>query len=905
MTARSPISERAVELLKVIESTSSEPARERAIRELAGQRDADSCRMLMGVFERCMWRSTKIALIREIGNTGHARGVEFLLQLASNRDDLALGAEAVLALGNTGSSVAGEFLLTVLHGAHHPLRRETVIALTNLPRFPCEHELLALLETDIPAGLVQYVILGLARRGRAEHAAALSRFLDPASDGGPVFNAALIAAGQLGGAATLDALEALDIRYRFFADHLRSAAIERIQLRSTARIEDAIAHLLSAGDALHQGEWLQLLKHFPRGEAWEAFQLFAGDAAPTLRCLVRSALFDPQRLAEDRQFILDHATAIDREVAAALLRLHRTHGPADFLDELYRELPAATAIDLMGRVREPAALDRLAHALVNHEQPDRVNVVNAIVAQVQMAGYAEEVSARAGAILLGALSGLGDTPLAQRVLRGLGQIGYRGRDLWPILRTKLAAATRASSSIYLALRMLGGDPAAALVLQRIPIAPPAELSQALAALAAIGPLADRGPLRGLDVAALDPGGRISLLCILATNQVTGLGEFVEQSLDSADFQTRMLAIAAAERNHSPKVLNRLLAIVGEPNPCLSGRARHSLCVAGAPRHFLALIERFADDAGDDRQAALATFSTIHPEGKADYKRVVAKLDELVAGRSGVFRDQDVVTAANSLRDLLLWAQETVRPAGRVVAGPQQAAADRRTFELDQILGDSIRGYAGYGEVVKSALRNAELTHRHPELFDDRVDKSTMVVEYVKSIDLLLQERLGSHLFAGGSSGRLTLLQSRVVQLELDEESSLSRLLRDLDCQSHFTTESFPAHKLSLLVRAIVSGKILYDGQRTIDGLRAWALVLLLFGRRFTFRATAIQPMLPIRNDANHSICRTTAHLNALQGIRNDAAHRGTMLHLAQIEQIRERSFEVLSELSGILHEPTA
>ena len=42
--------------------------------------------------------------------------------------------------------------------------------------------------------------------------------------------------------------------------------------------------------------------------------------------------------------------------------------------------------------------------------------------------------------------------------------------------------------------------------------------------------------------------------------------------------------------------------------------------------------------------------------------------------------------------------------------------------------------------MKTVLRNAELTYKHTDLFDDRVDKSTMIVEYVKSIDILLQER---------------------------------------------------------------------------------------------------------------------------------------------------------------------
>jgi hypothetical protein len=54
----------------------------------------------------------------------------------------------------------------------------------------------------------------------------------------------------------------------------------------------------------------------------------------------------------------------------------------------------------------------------------------------------------------------------------------------------------------------------------------------------------------------------------------------------------------------------------------------------------------------------------------------------------------------------------------------------------------------YSETLKTVLRNAELPFSHPEIFRDSVDKSTAIIEFVKSIDLLLQERIGGPLFFG-------------------------------------------------------------------------------------------------------------------------------------------------------------
>ena len=60
----------------------------------------------------------------------------------------------------------------------------------------------------------------------------------------------------------------------------------------------------------------------------------------------------------------------------------------------------------------------------------------------------------------------------------------------------------------------------------------------------------------------------------------------------------------------------------------------------------------------------------------------------------------------------------------------------------------------------------------------------------------------------------------IVELQLDEEGvPFAQLVRDLDAAAHFSADVFPGNKLLIIARAILSGKIVHDQMRTIDGPR--------------------------------------------------------------------------------------
>ena len=517
-----------------------------------------------------------------------------------------------------------------------------------------------------------------------------------------------------------------------------------------------------------------------------------------------------------------------------------------------------------------------------------------------MSGPESVASRECGRRLVALIARVQDAPLRHRLIRAIGQIGYDDASALDVLEAALAQYTAASSA-YLALASLGGEQAAWVVIRRVKkiieqrVDKP-ELDAALAALARLGKLPAVASIERVPRSPLNIQRERSLLKILCTNPIGGFNDLVLSALDSADFQTVMLGLAASRLNHDDAIWTRVEVLAGVADPCIAGRAVHSICHGAGVKQHKRLLEQLC--ASEEAQSLMLTvLRNLEPAEAADYQAIIAYVDERLAKRDGAFAGPEIFAAATDLRDNLLFA--AARRSSASAPGTNQQTA-RHIIDTDRELATRIKGFHRFNEVVKSTLRNAELTHSHPELFDHRVDKSTMVVEYVKSIDLLLQETIGGQIFAARTVSSIQM-QSRVVELQLDDESlPAGQWMKELQIAAPFSADSFPSHKMVSMGRTILSGKFWHTPHRIVDGPRAWAILLLVFGREFTHRSTPKAPLLRVRATTNEQICRTAFRLNELQDIRNEAAHRGTMLRTSEVEQIRSRSFEVLAELDALL-----
>lgn len=899
---RHKVDERLQNLLRTIDHTYDDEARKEAIQIVGAIASADAVRGLIACFKITHWRESKVQIIRALSLNAEERALEFLFDLAKNRDDLSLAAEAIVALGSRPSHPACEFLLQVVSTEDHPLQKEAIIGLGNNPLFPCDDELLAILDhhAAMPPTTVQLLILALATRRCRRAWTKIKMFLgDHEANLFPqIYNAALIAAGALAGKDDIAAVRALNTRYHFFAQQLQKSAITQIEMRSATRLDDTLILFLAADDEIRH-EYLISLRDYAFDDVLTCAKRMAVELPPERLSQIAVVC----NLSEDDERLLEllNEPAVDPRSAAArgLARRLLRSGKADIWTKMQAAIKPDRLMKILAGVadhRAGAYFYELAR-MTQLPTPSRIEAINAWVLQAQMAAPADQLPGIEG--LLEVATGDVVEHVRFRMIRALGQVAVKHALVDQAFEADLARANAAHSSIYMALSAIGSQAACEQVMRRITVlrsqpGQDGELLMAIRCLSEFSTLSTTTCLESLDQAIVDKAW-IWLVRILARVPVRGYDERLVLALESEDYATKMSGLAAIVFNSSPATMNIAFKQVFSDHPAISARAEYAVCLVGWPHHQVFLLD-MVGETHFERSRLVRVLRTLVPRADEDCNALLRVLDQwLLTERFA--DDREILSLIANLRDSIVMIDVSQRVKSMTTGAPGERAHDGQNAEIDRGLA-AVFGAEGFlSENIFSVLRNAELTFKHSDLFNDAVDKSTVVVEYVKSIDLFLQERFGPTLFSRERQEILAKMQSRVLLLQLDDESiATRRRVTDLQCEGFFSADNFPSHKLLTLAKTISSGKILREQYRAIDGLRAWALLLLVFGREFCFRGNDLPAILPVRRPDSLNICEISLALNDLQDLRNRAAHRDTMLQKAALQKVRDQSLSLLGTL---------
>lgn len=863
-------------LAEQIESTSETGDRRKKIEALGRIGDSNATRHLIALFQRSMWRETRIDIIRALSFCNNDRSLEFLITLTRDQSDLQLAGEAVLAIGQTASALGGEVLLSFTQEPSHPLVKEAVISLSNMRVFPCEGAFLDLLNSKEDSGptVTQFLIIGLGRKARGGAWPVVEPYLDPEKYPPQVFNAALIAAGKLGRSEALKKLSEVDTRYRFFANQLKLASIEQIHYRLSSSFEDIYGTILNSPDP---SSAISTLRQYPHDDAWEAFTILGEDATAEVSATVRLALSDRTRAKDDLAFI-DQRTDISSALRSALYREYLYLAEVDALAS-FKSSPYA--LDICQSVYHPALFSWLTDD--QNQSAHTIAGINAIVAQCQMR---PELRDKIGPLLLKRIP-LYDNQLRQRAIRAVGQIKYDHPSAYTCLSQHLKSDD--FSSVISAYGMLQTDEAQAAITKQLKqLAPEKEVQDRLKLL--ISRLTNFHVTKPeLLVRFLStPEVKDDLLKILAGATLDDPAAFalISEALDAAQHQTRMLAIAAAKRHPSIEIIEKLWRHFESDNESCRFRALDTLChIADGPVH-LRLIESLRTA---EHPVIEKTVRSLTPVLGYDYSSAIRELNDLMKARHDLAAHPELNNAIGNLIENLSLKTDN-----------ETTGVADEGHPIDGELNNLIPSFKKLSSGSRAALRNAELTHGQEDLFNEKVDKSTVLIEHVKCIDLQFQEKIGTKMFLG--SGRLIdEMRSRLLQLGLDEDNQTqASLIEALQCSRQFPAAVFPSHKLFTMSQAFLNGKISREQYKVIDGLRAWGLVLLLFGRTFTFKGKQITPILQVLESSNPVIAQLAADLNNLQELRNLAAHRGTLVARAQVEDLRRTSIDCLNRTLQII-----
>lgn len=223
--------------------------------------------------------------------------------------------------------------------------------------------------------------------------------------------------------------------------------------------------------------------------------------------------------------------------------------------------------------------------------------------------------------------------------------------------------------------------------------------------------------------------------------------------------------------------------------------------------------------------------------------------------------------------------------------------DSDVYIMDLELSQKIKDYEHFDESAKLAFRSAELPFFHPEVYGDFVDKSSSILGYSKALDIIFDKQFGRRFLMSKLENRLHEFQNVIHVLELiDSLPPAERVLKNLALEKYFNVQSLPVHKMYLIGQAILSGKIIHEQAKVLDGLRAWGVILLLFSRKTNLTQ---KPLIPVSlNDSE--VVELAQKLMWFQDLRNPVAHRQTLSDIKSLEEARQEAVKVLNLLQRLI-----
>lgn len=892
--------------------SSSEDESRAALRELAAHASNDAARALIDAFRQCHWRDTKLEILRALGQNGSQRAIEFLFRVASNHfpaghadcKDTGLCQETLLALGDTRDPLAASYLLHRLDGSPAYMKTYIINALARIPDLraaPYLYQLMSSKECDEHPQLLRNIVVALAEMKDTSALPQLIKMLRHRLHG----------SGHPPDATSLTLLSAIarlsrqadDVQQfeRAFEGEMLHQQFFRqcqtqVNFRSQWSLEDYLGKIFLS-EQIHHSLPLEL-NSFAAADVGEALSIFAGEDKHFSRlCKTFSATLHVD------EFITRYISSaqLNKHQASCLLdNMALQRGPAArrVFDEIERDQlnllwsSSETEPLMISWLRALVCMSDRPHdtlaELMNspryqksHER-QKIEVINAFVNCCLVYQTENVWPKKRLQFITELIQNESSTLVLGRWLRALGEIGLGDLKWNDELKTKVIQTPDLHASVLLMLENEDEHQNTSLLrdLQNTLLHNRPEYTALfLRACATLRSSEKDLPSDALLKAALGAKNSDNLLAALnylCHHPRLSCIEPLIPLLSETNGETRITvaAIVAARTLRHEKTIAPLITCLHSHNKVISGRALDALLHMEHQRANEAVIRYLVEHLGNPVVCDKVLRSL---KASADGQSELADLLEKATAHTGD------AALKEDLLDL----------AARLRFGDSQSAAAFPTAdairEIDRQLESKIVDYARLAEPIKASLRSAELPLNQPELFEATVDKSSSVVQYCKALDLTLEKEFGQKILFPKMEQQLHIFQNILHQAELDTDSpNMNLVLRYLRAERVFDLSTFPASKMTMIARSIINGKILRERTQTIDGLKAWAVLILLFSGHERLWGAALAKKDPL------AFPMLAHKLVNLQDLRNPAAHRQTMLALAPLSEIRKEVFQVFS-----------
>lgn len=347
-------------------------------------------------------------------------------------------------------------------------------------------------------------------------------------------------------------------------------------------------------------------------------------------------------------------------------------------------------------------------------------------------------------------------------------------------------------------------------------------------------------------------------------------------------------IALKKFDSSAETSESLIPFLKSNSEILRGRALDALCAHQSLKAKQAVIAHLISHLNSE-EVVDKIYRCFDPHKKGG-EGFVKSIEEILKQNPDHPQWEKLV----SLRDRLILDTKTLANAEAGNTVGQEALKD-----IDQKLMEVIPLFGKLDPTVQSALRAAEQPfHQDLDLQNLPVDKAPTVLEYCKALDLILERHLGQKYLFPRLDQRLHDFQTLWHNVGFSEDyPPADKVLQILGLKGKITPEGFPLHKAKMMCATFFNGKIMQDRFKVFDGLRAWAVIFLIFSRKIPqIQGT---PLLPMKTglDAvamNDQCISIAKRLMTLQDLRNPAAHRQTYTELALVKNVRNEAIMLVN-----------
>ena len=365
-----------------------------------------------------------------------------------------------------------------------------------------------------------------------------------------------------------------------------------------------------------------------------------------------------------------------------------------------------------------------------------------------------------------------------------------------------------------------------------------------------------------------------------------------------------------EHEHEPVVLNAIIALKGFSDSAVAGEALIPFLDSKSEVIRGRTLDALCENASLKSKQAIMKHLESHLNEETVVDKIYRCFDPQKKGGEAFVKHLELLLTRNpdheqweklvQLRDRL--QGNTVNSAGN---NPEKNLGQDALKELDRKLAEVIPLFSKLDPTVQSALRAAEQPfHQSTDLQNLPVDKAPTVLEYCKALDLILERHLGQKYLFPKLDQKLHEFQTLWHHLGFSEDyPSADKVLNALGLKGKITTENFPLHKSKMMCATFFNGKISQDRFKIFDGLRSWAVILLIFSRKIP--QVSGTPLLTMNakvdaNELNEKCIMIAKKLMTLQDLRNPAAHRQTYTELQLVTTVRNEAIQLVNTVLALV-----